>query len=75
MRCVCCNRNLNDYESTLKGAKSKDYLDMCRTCLKDLDIEVLPNTKEPDEEVIEDEHYWEFPEVEINHVEWDDYEL
>lgn len=39
MRCCCCNRNLNDYESTLKSVNTGDYLDMCITCLDGLDIE------------------------------------
>lgn len=60
MRCVCCNRNLNDYESTLKGALSGDYLDMCMKCLDGLDIEVVGrNDLSPYEEVdaSDDEYY------------------
>lgn len=33
MRCVCCNRALNDWESTLKHAETNDYLDTCSRCL------------------------------------------
>jgi hypothetical protein len=65
MRCYSCNRNLNDYESTLKSATTGEYLDMCKRCLKDLDISVTPNKNNPDEQ-LEDEHYWEFSEVEFN---------
>lgn len=32
MRCLCCNRNLSDKESTRKGVNSGDYLDMCDGC-------------------------------------------
>ena len=32
MRCVCCNKNLSDKESTRKGVNSGDYLDMCDGC-------------------------------------------
>lgn len=47
MRCSCCNRNLSDYESTLRSAKTNEYLDTCRSCLKDLGIETLPNKRDP----------------------------
>lgn len=32
MRCVCCNKNLSDKESTRKGVNSGEYLDMCDGC-------------------------------------------
>jgi len=38
MRCVCCNRNLSDYESTLRHAETNEFLDTCMKCLKDLPI-------------------------------------
>lgn len=41
MRCSCCNRALNDYESTLKSAQTGDYLDICMKCLDGLEIETL----------------------------------
>ena len=41
MRCSCCNRALNDYESTLKSAQTGDYLDTCMKCLDGLEIETL----------------------------------
>lgn len=47
MRCYCCNRNLSDYEATLRSAASGEYLDTCRKCLQDLNIEVLPNNRDP----------------------------
>jgi hypothetical protein len=40
MRCLCCNKALNDYESTLRHAVSGDFLDMCRKCLDGLEIPV-----------------------------------
>ena len=66
MRCCCCNANLSDYESTLKSATTGQYLDMCRKCLKDLDIPTLKNTHDPDAEQPNDESYWELPEVEFS---------
>ena len=38
MRCSCCNRALNDYESTLRHAETKEFLDTCMKCLDGLDI-------------------------------------
>lgn len=32
MRCVCCNKNLNDFESTRKHAETGEYLDLCNRC-------------------------------------------
>lgn len=38
MRCSVCNKNLTDYESTLRHAITGDFLDTCKGCLKELDI-------------------------------------
>ena len=38
MRCVTCNKLLNDYESTRKVANTGQYLDMCQDCYVALDI-------------------------------------
>lgn len=32
MRCTCCDRLLNDFESTRKSKVTGDYLDMCNKC-------------------------------------------
>jgi hypothetical protein len=60
MRCCSCNENLNDYESTLRSKSTGLYLDMCRKCLKGLDIKTMPNMNDPDEPVPDDEHYWDY---------------
>lgn len=49
MRCQCCNKNLNDWESTLKSAHTGEYLDTCKRCLKGMGIETLTNQHNPDE--------------------------
>lgn len=66
MRCECCDRNLNDFESTRKSKVSGEYLNMCNKCVaesgvsattrEDLDpYEVLDEDLElPDEETYED---------------------
>ena len=38
MRCACCNRSLNDYESTLRSESTGQFLDMCMRCLDGLGI-------------------------------------
>ena len=38
MRCTCCNRNLSDYESTLRRADNNEFVDICLKCLKDIPI-------------------------------------
>lgn len=52
MRCQCCNRNLSDYESTLKHPVTMEYLDICNKCLKDIPISPIPgkNTEVSSEE-------------------------
>jgi len=66
MRCVCCNKNLNDYESTLKSLATGDFLDMCKKCLEGLDIKTMKNTHDPDISIEEEVSYYEFDEVELN---------
>lgn len=39
MRCQCCNRGLNDYESTVKYKASGDYADLCNKCRKEIHSE------------------------------------
>jgi hypothetical protein len=38
MRCVCCNRNLNDAESTARHPETNEFLDTCMPCLKEIGI-------------------------------------
>ena len=37
MRCQCCNASLNDFESTMRHAITKQFLEMCGTCLRTVD--------------------------------------
>jgi len=32
MKCICCNKNLNDFESTRRHAITREFLDMCNSC-------------------------------------------
>ncbi len=40
MRCDCCNRNLSDYEATLRHAVTNEFVNTCNKCLDGLDIPV-----------------------------------
>lgn len=56
MRCLACNANLSDRDSTRKGLHSGEYLDLCEYCISqtpDLMYEENPalSNKVPDEEV------------------------
>jgi hypothetical protein len=37
MRCQCCNTALDDYESTMRHAITRQFLEMCSTCLRSVD--------------------------------------
>lgn len=34
MRCLCCNKNLTDFEATRRYKDTNKYLDMCNSCFK-----------------------------------------
>jgi hypothetical protein len=36
MRCLSCNKNLSDFESTRKFASTGEYLDLCNKCYSDI---------------------------------------
>lgn len=46
MRCVCCNKSLSDYESTIKHAVTGQYLDTCLRCLSSIEEYAHVPTKE-----------------------------
>jgi hypothetical protein len=56
MRCLCCNNALSDFESTIKGTLSNTYLDMCKKCIKGLDLA----TKGVEEDFDGEEEEYEF---------------
>lgn len=59
MRCFACNKNLSDYESTLRSATTGEYLDTCLKCLKDLDISTVNNSSNNSHSVPEEDEYIE----------------
>lgn len=40
MRCSCCNRELSDYEATLKHGLTGKFLDTCVECLSEIALDV-----------------------------------
>lgn len=59
MRCYCCDKLLNDFESTRKSVTTGDYLDMCNKCYATIKDEVNAEERydlyDGDEEQLEDE--------------------
>ena len=62
MRCVCCDKELTDYEATIKNVRTNVYLDMCKGCIKEsgiagftplVDRPDLDHEEEVDQEVLE----------------------
>jgi hypothetical protein len=41
MKCSCCDRLLNDYESTLRHAETLEFMDTCMSCLEGLNIPTI----------------------------------
>ena len=60
MRCLSCNKILNDFESTRKSALTGEYLDMCNHCFSEIAYDVDTIVREDlreDETLDEDEDY------------------
>jgi len=49
MRCQCCNKNLSDYESTLRHPVTGEFLDICKKCLVDIPIEPVEPARRVDD--------------------------
>lgn len=61
MRCDCCNKRLNDYETTLKSTLTGEYMNTCVKCLDGLPIKTtgrpdLLQIKEVNEEVADNDY-------------------
>jgi hypothetical protein len=46
MRCVACDKNLNDFESTRKHAVTGEFVDLCNRCFKDVASDIPVVTRE-----------------------------
>lgn len=47
-RCVACNCILTSREMTIKGINSGRYLDLCKSCISETDIEYDENSSVSD---------------------------
>jgi hypothetical protein len=36
MRCLCCSKNLSDFEATRRNAETLEFLDLCSKCLSEV---------------------------------------
>ena len=58
MRCLVCNANLNDFESTRKHAVTGEYIDECNKCFRWAEG-IVPVTERDDLAEFEEPHDWE----------------
>ena len=56
MRCLACNKALNDFEATRKSSTTGEYVDLCNHCFHNVeqDIESVVREDLRDEESYED---------------------
>ena len=40
MRCLACNKVLNDFESTRKSATTGEYVDLCNHCFHNVEFDI-----------------------------------
>jgi len=40
MRCLACNQELNDFESTRKSQKTGEFIDLCNDCYKNVSNDI-----------------------------------
>jgi hypothetical protein len=59
MRCQCCDKNLNDYESTRKSVSTGEYLDMCNKCYSTVSDDLLSEVRYDLYDGNEDDEYEE----------------
>ncbi len=54
MRCLACNKLLNDYEATRKYESTGEFVDLCNGCFGESDVKYLPTLDRPDLQEYED---------------------
>jgi hypothetical protein len=45
MRCIACNKNLNDFESTRKS-ESGEFVDLCNHCYREVQSDILAEERQ-----------------------------
>lgn len=56
MRCQCCNRNLNDWESTARHAETSVFLDMCTKCIGETGVPAVGREDLAPQEFLDDDY-------------------
>ena len=46
MRCIACDKQLSDFESTRKSATTGEYVDLCNTCFQSIQRELNADERE-----------------------------
>lgn len=67
MRCNCCNASLTDYEATIRHGITRQFLEMCSSCLRSVDAyipvqvraDLLSESDIESGELLEDDDYIE----------------
>lgn len=74
MHCVCCDRLLNDFESTRKSKVTGDYLDMCNKCYSSVQEDLAADSRSDLEEfeVLDDDI--DFTDDCVNYEQDEDYD-
>lgn len=65
MRCLSCNKILNDYESTRRSSKTKEFIDLCSSCFSTFD-DSFQIVDRNDLKHVSDEVYYSNEEVDFN---------
>lgn len=58
MKCLCCDKFLNDSESTARHPDTNEFLDTCNKCLKEIGITpIIREEFQPGEQVDAEEDW------------------
>ena len=66
MRCLACNKVLNDFEATRKSATTGEYVDLCNHCFHDVEYDIESVVRED----LRDEESFDEP-LELDDLEGD----
>ena len=66
MRCLACNKALNDFEATRKSATSGEFVDLCNHCFHNVEQDLETVVRE---DLLDEESYDE--DIELDDLEGD----
>lgn len=53
MRCLACNKELTDFEATRKYANTREYIDLCNECYKEIKDDIVVDEREDLKNIID----------------------